>query len=542
MDYKDGFLQILINKIHKDGKLDEEIEQGFLEYKLRLDKMDKNSIKKLQSQMLWRINEGKIYYNNFKAYYVIGINDDGNFGNITSEILDNSLEVLTKISDGAGLKIDYIFRYNYEKDYSLAIVIIKKTIDKHLPEINMFLLGNTNSGKTTFLGNLCYDTVNDNNGKSKLLILKHKHEIYSGKTSSIHHEIIGIKDSEIINYRNNSLDFNNSWDNIYNKSDLIINIFDSPGEHKFLKTTYSNLLNINPEIVLIFINNHDFNNLRSILHKIKLCIFLKMKFYLIFIDDLCHFDYNTNIKNLQNYLKNNQLICNLIDIEKNKIINSNNIYYYILNNNKKESIETFEEILINIISKINLNKFNNTKTCFDIYEVFDIPNFNKNTIISGKLVSGEIEINNNYYINSLPIRVINIHNKNIDSDKLYAGETGCLEVKIYDKFNINKTMTIHDDIGNIITTFNLNILINKKDQLKNNFDELVKNKMEEFYINSKFINGSICVEEKIVEENTIIFKLKSINKILINKIELPLNDKILLKINDEHFFGTIINL
>jgi GTPase len=117
----------------------------------------------------------------------------------------------------------------------------------------MFLLGNSMTEKTNFLGNLCYGTIDDLNGKSKLLILKHKHEIYSGKTSSIHHEIIGLTD-KIINYKNNSLDFYNSWDKIFNQSDMIVNLFDSPGDPKFSKTTISNLLNINPEIILIFTN------------------------------------------------------------------------------------------------------------------------------------------------------------------------------------------------------------------------------------------------------------------------------------------------
>ena len=545
MDYKDSFLEILVNKIKKDRRLEEEVEQGFLEYKLRLDKMDKNSMKKLESQMLWRINEGKIYYNNFKAYYVLGINDDGNFGNMTNEIIDKSLENLAKICEGACVKADYVFKYNYEKDFTIAIIIVKKILEKHLPELNIFLLGNTNTGKTTFLGNLCYDTINDNNGKSKLLILKHKHEIHSGKTSSIHHEIIGIReqDREIINYRNSTLDFNNSWDSIYNKSDIIINIFDSPGDSKFIKTTYSNILNINPEIILIFINHEDLiNDKNGIMHKIKLCTFLEKKFYLVFLEDKPeeNFDLN-NIKELNNFLKKNDMIYNFVDLNKGHIINSNNIYYYILNNNKRESLNKFKDIFTDILlnnNKKGIYNIKDTKTCFDIYEIFDIPNFNKNTIISGKLISGEIETNSDYYINFTKIKVINIHNKNIDCDKLYAGETGCLEVKFIDKININKNMTIHNDIENIITKTHINILIKKSGQLKNYYEALQKNKIDEVYINFKFLNSNLLIEEKVINDDNIILKLKYNNKIFINTIELPINNKILVKIGDMQLFGT----
>ena len=197
----DNIISTLINKIKNNGSLEEEIEQGAIEYKLRLDKMSNSSLKKIESQMLWRINEGKIIYNIYKAYYVIGIHDNGQLGNINSDIIENSILVIKKICENANLKVDYIFKYKYEKDCMIAIILIKKTINKHIPELNIFLLGNTNTNKTTLLGNLCYDSIDDNKGKSRLLILKHKHELSSGKSSSIHHEIIGINDNKIINYR-----------------------------------------------------------------------------------------------------------------------------------------------------------------------------------------------------------------------------------------------------------------------------------------------------------------------------------------------------
>ncbi len=546
LNYNDDYLNVIINKINQNGCLDEEIEQGYLEYKLRLDKIDNKSLKKLECQMLWRINEGKIMFNNYKAYYVLGIMDNGKFGNIENDNIEKSILILEKICDNAQLRIDYIFKYKYNNDKMIAIAIIKKSINKHLPEINLFLIGNSNTEKTTFLGNICYDTIDDMMGKSKLLIFKHKHEINSGFTSCIQHEIIGLKQNkdkinEVINYRNNTLDFNNSWDKIFHNSDILINIFDSPGNSKYLKTTFSSIFNINPDIFLIFTNLMDLkNDIKSILDKIKLILFLKKKFYIIFTekDNL-----NECIFILQNSLINNNLFFNLTSINHfDKKIENNNIYYFSINNCDETTIIDFK---FNFFTKVinthleyhnnNINKYN-ADTCFNINEIFDIPILNKNIILSGFLISGTIETNKIYYLNNIKIKIINIHNKTIDCDILYTGESGCLEIEFIEntKVNINKFMTIHNNPENIKLVDYINIEINKDD-----IDNI--NIKDDIYIYSKYFNNNFIIEDKIIKNNKIIIKVKShnIGNISINKNNLLINDCCLIKFNDIHICGKI---
>jgi hypothetical protein len=541
-NYNDSYLNNLIDQLKNNSRLEEEVESGILEYKLRLDKCDANSLKKLESQMLWRINEGKLLYNIFRAYYVLGIQDDGQLGYMKTEIINNSIKNLKIICENANLKIDYIFKYKYD-DNMISICVIKKTISKHLPEINIMLLGNTFTEKTTFLGNLCYNTIDDSSGKSKLLILKHKHEINSGKTSSIHYEIIGItNEKEIINYRNSSLDFNNSWDKIFAKSDYIINIFDTPGDIKYSKTTYNALFNINPDIVLLFTNEFDINtNMNLLIEKIKILIGLEKKFYLIFTKD------DKNINKLQNELIKNEIIYDLTNFDETNDLYSNNIYYLILNNQSVESFNNFKKILLNNIidynsfKKINTNKVNlhdnnnNNDVCFNIYDIFDIPILNKNIIISGYLISGILEINKDYYLNNTKIKLINIHNKNIDCDKLYSRETGCLEIVFLEnKININKFMTIHNNLNNIIQN---NILISIKNFTNSKISKIIE---DDIYIHSKYFSNIFQIEEKIEKDSNIILKLKTNHKIIINKINFNINSKCLIKIGENNIVGEII--
>ena len=52
-----------------------EIEEGNIEYKLKLD--NRNKIEKLATQMNWRLIEGYNMYNKHEAIYYLGITNDG---------------------------------------------------------------------------------------------------------------------------------------------------------------------------------------------------------------------------------------------------------------------------------------------------------------------------------------------------------------------------------------------------------------------------------------------------------------------------------
>ena len=64
-----------------------EDDDGYIEYKWRLDTKTNLGINKLVSQLLWRISEGKEITGLYEAYYIIGILDDGRLGKLTKEEL-----------------------------------------------------------------------------------------------------------------------------------------------------------------------------------------------------------------------------------------------------------------------------------------------------------------------------------------------------------------------------------------------------------------------------------------------------------------------
>jgi GTPase len=59
----------------------------------------------------------------------------------------------------------------------------------------MAVLGNVESGKSTLLGVLTHDELDNGHGRARLNLFRHLHEIQSGRTSSISHEILGFNSS-----------------------------------------------------------------------------------------------------------------------------------------------------------------------------------------------------------------------------------------------------------------------------------------------------------------------------------------------------------
>ena len=61
-------------------------------------------------------------------------------------------------------------------------------------QLRVTLTGPTMSGKSTLLGTLTTSTLDNGRGKSRLSMLKHRHEITSGITSSVTQELLGYRD------------------------------------------------------------------------------------------------------------------------------------------------------------------------------------------------------------------------------------------------------------------------------------------------------------------------------------------------------------
>jgi GTPase len=90
---------MLVNYLYisDENKFPPEDDEGYLEYKLRLDFKDEFRLKKMESQMLYRLTEGYGYYNSYKCHYVLGVFDNGTIGSLTEEELDKTYVIFRAV-------------------------------------------------------------------------------------------------------------------------------------------------------------------------------------------------------------------------------------------------------------------------------------------------------------------------------------------------------------------------------------------------------------------------------------------------------------
>jgi GTPase len=239
--------------------LEQEIEEGNIEYKRCLIYNNDERTNELITQMLWRVREG-----NGEAIYYVGVNDNGTFYNWTKLEIKQSIDEFKRLVNLAKLKIAKMTKYYYIIDninnYYLKIVIREDT--RLIPEKRIFLFGDTGVGKTTFLANLLYDKIDK---EARIYLLNHKHEIIEKKTSSFNYNHLIYNDIKWVFIEGPGDDkYKKTRDKLFNSFgtsiDLCIFIEDGINIWKY-KDYYIGLLN-NMKIPYINLNIHtdEYNN------------------------------------------------------------------------------------------------------------------------------------------------------------------------------------------------------------------------------------------------------------------------------------------
>lgn len=124
------------------------------------------------------------------------------------------------------------------------------------PQLRVTFTGPTTSGKSSLLGTLSTGTLDNARGKSRLSLLKHRHEVVSGVTSSIAQELIGYKDQAILNFSQRNTE---SWIDIHDCAEggRLVFVSDSGGHPRYRRTVLRGLMNWAPHWSILCIAADD---------------------------------------------------------------------------------------------------------------------------------------------------------------------------------------------------------------------------------------------------------------------------------------------
>ncbi|KAI1330286.1 GTP-binding protein [Xylariaceae sp. FL0255] len=229
------------------------------------------------------------------ALYEIGVADDGTFVGLIKDEMDESMNTLKVMAASLGCKVEVqkmkavgtcewredpesadspLHREDLWVAEALVVPILngqarpeskdgsfstngtsRRSIST-TKELRVSLIGTTNSGKTSLLGTLANGTLDNGRGSSRLNLLNHRHEVDSGKTSSVAQELIGYEGKTVVNYHSDDV---NEWTDIHNslQDGRLVFFLDSAGHPRYHKTTLRALIGWAPHWTLLCIAGNE---------------------------------------------------------------------------------------------------------------------------------------------------------------------------------------------------------------------------------------------------------------------------------------------
>lgn len=173
-------------------QLPPEPQAGNIEYKLKLVNPSKLRFQHLVTQMKWRLREGQ-----GEAIYEIGVEDDGALAGLPTGDMTASLQTLEQMAFKLGATCTVLRERMLDNERKVAEVLVRKVPDdQHNIEVRVAVMGSADAGKSTLLGVLTQGQLDNGRGRARLNMFRHLHEVQSGRTSSISHEILGF-DSKV---------------------------------------------------------------------------------------------------------------------------------------------------------------------------------------------------------------------------------------------------------------------------------------------------------------------------------------------------------
>ena len=424
-------------------KYKKEDDYGNTEYKWKLCEVTKLRVEELKTGMNFRLNEG---YG--ECYYEIGVEDNGNDLGITLPELEKTVSLLVYIANDLGCQAKITHLIAGKQGLCAQLYIRDNNINK--TEITIGVLGEEGTGKSTLIGVLKNGRLDNGKGSARMNILRHKHEIDSGKTSSFSHQILGFDEKgDITNYDNLCTP---DIKTIVHKSSKIINFYDMAGSAKtFNRTTLSNLSNEYLDYLLFVISaknaiTEQTENLLRFSYNIGVPIItIISKIDLVSEEELKKVieNFKTTINKLNNELKVKKelvFIQSDEDVEKrSRKMKKKLILTILLSNLKWEGGLTLFRNLLRALPEVNKSsdtetekKLESEKMEFDVHEtIFK----EKMSILKGMVTRGKLKAKSKYFLGPDSegdyklVEVIDIHSKKIDVPYSKKGQYCSVMVK-----------------------------------------------------------------------------------------------------------------
>ncbi|XP_028978168.2 GTP binding protein 1, like isoform X1 [Esox lucius] len=388
-----------------------------------------------------------------ETIYVVGMGSDGGDYGLDERDMDVSVATVRALCEQ--LEADLILlRERCDTGGKVRDYLIRRRVgEEDFLEVRVAVVGNVDAGKSTLLGVLTHGELDNGRGFARQKLFRHKHEMESGRTSSVGNDILGFdQEGQVVNKPDNhggSLD----WTKICEKSSKVVTFIDLAGHEKYLKTTVFGMTGHLPDFCMLMVGSNA-GIVGMTKEHLGLALALNVPVFVVVTKiDMCPANILAEtLKLLQRLLKSPgcRKIPVLVQNKDDVIVTASNFSsermcpIFQISNVTGENMDLLKMFLNLLSSKTSYKEDEPAE--FQIDDTYSVPGVG--TVVSGTTLRGLIRLNDTLLLGPdplgsfLPIAVKSIHRKRMPVKEVRGGQTASFALKKIKRSSIRKGMVM----------------------------------------------------------------------------------------------------
>lgn len=342
---------------------------------------------------------------------------------------------------------------NDKKNNGWFLIRRKPKSVEDILEIRVAVIGNVDAGKSTMLGVLTNSQLDDGRGKARVGLFRHKHELETGRTSSIGQETLAFnEEGEVLVGKRN-----HPRDSINPLSHKVINFIDLAGHERYLKTTMYGLTGYAPDYAMLMVGANA-GIIGMAKEHLALAFALSTPTFVVItkIDMAPQAVLEGNIRTLTKLLKGSSCkkVSVIIKTKEEMMLAIENFIsqrlcpIFQVSNVTGVGLDLLKDFLHLLPCEISASRYGdaNGDVEFQITEDYTVPG--AGTVVAGTLISGTVKLGQTLFLgpdhsgNYVQCTIKGIQRKRMQVDHAYPGQCASFALKKIKRSTITKGMVL----------------------------------------------------------------------------------------------------
>ncbi|XP_030202243.1 GTP-binding protein 1 isoform X1 [Gadus morhua] len=385
--------------------------------------------------------------------YEVGLGSDGAARGLGPADMAAAVDTVTSLCEQAGADL-VLLRTRSEAAGQVRDFLIRRRVGAlDFLEVRVAVVGNVDAGKSTLLGVLTHGELDNGRGAARQKLFRHKHEMESGRTSSVGNDILGFDPQGQVVNKPDSHGGGLDWTLICEQSSKVITFIDLAGHEKYLKTTVFGMTGHLPDFCMLMVGSNA-GIVGTTREHLGLALALNVPVFVVVTKiDMCpaHILQET-LQLLQRLLKSPgcRKIPVLVQSRDDVIITASNFSserlcpIFQVSNVSGQNVDLLK-VFLNLLSS-RTSYQDDQPAEFQIDDTYSVPGVG--TVVSGTTLRGLIRLNDTMLLGPDPlgsflsIAVKSIHRKRMAVKEVRGGQTASFALKKIKRSSIRKGMVM----------------------------------------------------------------------------------------------------